>query len=38
MKLLLLISGIVVVALNLFLWYSKKKPARRNKGKSIISP
>lgn len=34
MKLFLLILGIVVIALNVFLWYSKKHSAAAGKNKS----
>ncbi len=37
MKLFLLILGIVVLALNLFLWYSKKKKDARQAEKSEAS-
>ena len=47
MKLLLLILGVVVVALNLFLWYSKKltgktkedaSPGRKDKSDGLDAP
>lgn len=37
MKLILLVLGIVVVALNLFLWYSKKKGGAADADKSTAN-
>jgi FtsZ-interacting cell division protein ZipA len=34
MKLILLILGVVVIALNLFLWYSKRQAGKTKTGKS----
>lgn len=37
MKLILLVLGIVVIALNLFLWYSKKQRGAANTAKSTAN-
>ncbi len=37
MKLILLVLGIVVIALNLFLWYSKKQGGAANADKSTAN-